>query len=166
MHRNQYLIDRYADAQTCTEAPQDQRRGRRKGHREDATKRCLTFLHDHVNAPSGTPATAGGRLSSAIPGGTPADSPTIRSPGARSLGRPTADRDTDNKRVGSLFVYRRCDSKNFQTPCCPHGSAGTPALDVADAPPLQPDCVANCLRKASIKIPKNPLNHSPRKRRY
>jgi hypothetical protein len=127
----------------------------------------LDFSSQPCKRPIGNPpATAGGRPSSAIPGGTPADSPTIRSPGARSLGRPIAARDTANNRAGSLFMYRRCDSKDFHSLCSPHNSAGTPALDAADAPPQRPDCYAKCSRKASNEIPKTPFNLSPRKCRY
>ena len=71
----------------------------------DARFSSFSSLHDQANAPGGIPTTSGGCSDSAISGGAPADSTSVRASGAGVLSKPMAARDTDNKRVVSLFIY-------------------------------------------------------------
>ncbi len=102
----QYHIGRYANAQACTEAHQDSAARCEwppcSRHEDEA---CLLFpsLHDQEKAPAGTTTTSRVNSTSAILGGGPADSVSIRTSGAGVEG-PMAARDTESKCSVSLFI--------------------------------------------------------------
>ena len=78
--------------------------GRERGRREETSRRRSTSLQLQENAPLGTPTTSGGASSPAISGGSTAEPHSVRTSGARPVGRRMAACDTDNNRVLSLFI--------------------------------------------------------------
>jgi hypothetical protein len=138
---------------------------RERGLRDETIRKRSTSLQFQANALVGTPTTSGGLLSTTNKGGTTAEPQSVRTSGARPVGKSMAARDTDNNRVLSHFMQRFCASRVFQSTRWLHSSAGTPPLDAAKAPSLQPEWVANCFRKVSTDTLKTPMNHRLMKRR-
>ncbi len=92
VHRGSARFGGVADPEAAVEPP-----------RRDA-RLLFPYLHDQAKAPVGTPTTTGDCSSSAIFGGEPADSHSIRTSGAGVLGGPMAARDTDNNLGVSVFI--------------------------------------------------------------
>jgi len=92
VHQGSTRFGGVADSEAAVEPP-----------RRDA-RLLFPCLHDQAKAHVGTPTTTGGCSSTAISGGAPADSNSIRTSGAGVFGRPMAARDTDNNLGVLVFI--------------------------------------------------------------
>ncbi len=78
--------------------------GRERGRREETLRRRSTSHQFQEKSPLGTPTTSGGVSSPATSGGLTAEPHSVRTSGARPVGRRIAARDIDNNRVLSHFI--------------------------------------------------------------